>query len=673
MNLTVNINAAIDRLTRQLLAAQHSDGSWRYCFEIGSTMTDSFMIIILRILQLPEEQLVQQLSQRIVAKQHQAGYWSAYPDEQHGNLSATVEAYYALLYAGYVKKDDKIMLKARAYILEKGGLNAVTSVMTKALLAATGQLPWSRSLIVPIEFLLLPDWSPISFSDIVGYARVHIAPILILSSHPDTKRPEGAPNLADLLIQRDQNSGENNGENSNKSNQSSDPSSIQSNYLQHDSSYFDDSQAPYNPASYASEQHRFLLQHLKNELLQLLPSPQSVKQEALHKAENFMLDRIEPNGTLYSYASSTFLMILALLSLGYDRRHLRIRTAVQGLKSFTCLTGEQMQHVHIQNSPPTIWDTALISHALQQAGLPAQHPAIQRAGTYLLSRQQHRLGDWYMNNPNPTAGGWGFSDINTMIPDVDDTTAALRAIHHLAPGNSTYTAASDKGLQWLLSMQNDDGGWSAFEKNKNKAILTWLPYDGADAALTDPSTTDLTGRTLEYLGNTLHLTQKQAFVRRAVAWLIQHQEQNGSWHGKWGICYLYGTWAAVTGMTAVGVSPSDPAIVRAARWLSRVQNADGGWGESCESDRKKTFVPLAMSTPSQTAWALDALIAISPHPTAEIQHGVKALLQLSHPSYQAMSYPTGAGLPGHFYITYHSYNYIWPLLALSHYRRKYLR
>ncbi|WP_028596545.1 terpene cyclase/mutase family protein [Paenibacillus assamensis] len=663
MNGRADIEAGINRLIQQLLITQAPDGSWRFCFESG-TMTDSYMIIIIRVLQLDEEELVTQLSQRIVSKQHSDGYWSVYPNETNGNVSATVEAYYALLYSGTMKKDDSVLLKAKSYILSNGGMQQANSVLARTMLAATGQRPWPRSYTVPIEFLLLPEWSPIRFYDIVGYARVHIAPILIMSSLPDAKIPEGAPDLSDLILPN--RSWEDETQSYNHSDDIQQPQHLQDDYYPFDLSNF---HSTYDFETRLEEAKRSLFQNIKRELFQLLPSPQSVKQEARNKAESFMLDRIEPNGTLYSYASATFLMILALLALGYDRKHPHIIKAIQGLKSFACPSDK---HWHIQNSPPTIWDTALISHALQQAGLPAQHSAIRRAGIYLLSRQQHKLGDWQFHNPNTPPGGWGFSDINTIIPDIDDTTAALRAIKNLAWSSSAYADAYDKGLQWLLSMQNDDGGWPAFEKNTNKSILTWLPYDGADAALTDLSTADLTGRTLEYLGNTAQLKQEHVFIQHAVDWLINHQKQDGSWYGKWGISYIYGTWAAVSGLAAVGVDASNPSLLRAARWLSRIQNPDGGWGESCESDRKKTYIPLQQSTPSQTAWALDALIAVSPQPTEEIERGIKALLNMIHyPTKHANTYPTGAGLPGNFYIYYHSYNYIWPLLTLANYKRKY--
>jgi sporulenol synthase len=327
--------------------------------------------------------------------------------------------------------------------------------------------------------------------------------------------------------------------------------------------------------------------------------------------------------------------------------------------------------VTLQNSTSTVWDTALMSYALQETGIPAAHPMIRSSSSYLLSKQHKKYGDWSVHNPNTLPGGWGFSDSNTINPDVDDTTAALRAIHGIAGTDASFRKSSDLGLNWLLSMQNRDGGWPAFEKDANLEILTLLPLNEARAAAIDPSTADLTGRTLEYLGNKAGLGMRHPFIRRGADWLIAHQEEDGSWFGRWGVCYIYGTWAAVTGLSAVGISPDHSALHRATEWLLRIQNPDGGWGESCKSDHSLRYIPLGASTPSQTAWALDALIAVHPEPIPEINRGIQTLISLGHEEDWRTKYPTGAGLPGIFYSHYHSYRYIWPLLTLGHYQTKY--
>jgi sporulenol synthase len=382
-----------------------------------------------------------------------------------------------------------------------------------------------------------------------------------------------------------------------------------------------------------------------------------------------MLDRIEADGTLYSYASSTILMVLALLALDYDRDDPLILRAVEGLKSMSYELDEGLM---IQNSPSEIWDTALLAYALQEAGLSADHPTVRSATDYVLRYQHTKPGDWQLHNPAAAPGGWGFSESNTINPDVDDSTAALRAIHARSRLPGDAQVAWNRGLSWVVSMQNKDGGWPAFEKHTDKRILTWLAIDGAAAAAIDPSEADLTGRTVEYLANWAGLDQSHPAMQRGADCLVKQQERDGSWYGRWGICYIYGTWAALTGLRAAGYAPEHPSIRRGSDWLHAIQREDGGWGESCLSDQRKRYVPLAMSTPSQTAWALDALIAVHDEPTEAMQRGMQRLIELLESDDPApAAYPTGAALPGSFYIRYDSYSRIWPLLALAHYRAKY--
>jgi len=620
----------INRMAQELLQRQSPDGAWRFCFENG-TVTDALLIIVLRSLEIRDEALIGRLHRRILSKQERNGAWKLYHDEKDGNLSATIEAYYALLYSGYSHLTDEAILNARRFILSRGGLHAADSMLTKVILACTGQYPWPTTLRIPLELLLLPSSFPVSFYDFVGYARVHFTPVLVMADRRFALKTTDSPDLSDLFAHR-----------------------------------------PFGNAEMANDspQTRALLSEIAAGLRKLTSFPGQLHRQALQRAERFMLDRIEADGSLYSYASATTLMIYALLALGYPNRHPVIMQAVQGLKSLVCADGE---HILVQNSTSTVWDTALISHALQESGVAAASNPIRQAGAYLLSRQQRKRGDWSIRNDNPVPGGWGFSDINTINPDVDDSTAALRAIDRLTDKEPGYEEAFSRGLNWVISMQNDDGGWPAFEKNTDKKMLTWLPIKGADAVTIDPSTADLTGRTLEFLGNKADLDMRHTFIQRAVQWLVRHQEANGSWYGRWGICYVYGTWAAITGMLAVGAQPDHQSVVKGVEWLKSVQRADGGWGESCDSDRLKRFVPLSVGTPSQTAWALDALIAVSAEPTPEIERGIDFLLRSLQRSDWTVSYPTGAGLPGIAYIHYHSYKYIWPLLALSRYTKKFGR
>ena len=222
-----------------------------------------------------------------------------------------------------------------------------------------------------------------------------------------------------------------------------------------------------------------------------------------------------------------------------------------------------------------------------------------------------------------------------------------------------------------MSMQNRDGGWPAFEKNVDNELLNLLPIEGGKFLLTDPSSADLTGRTLEFLGGYTNLPKNHDVMKRGVDWLVHNQEEDGSWYGRWGICYIYGTWAAITGLIAAGVSPESPTIQKAVNWLLAIQNHDGGWGESCKSDLASKYVPLGSSNITQTAWALDALIAVADKVTPEINAGISYLLETYNKDDWTISYPVGQGMGGGFYIHYHSYQYIFPLLALAHYEKKF--
>lgn len=625
MNPSGEVEREIRRLSDKITRIQAPDGSWRFCFE-NAVLTDAYMIIVLRTLEIEDENLIRLLCERLLATQSADGAWRAFPDEREGNLSATVECYFALLYSGYSQVSDFAMAKARTFILSKGGLARISGLMTKVMLAASGQYPWPRSLKIPLESLLLPSSFPVHFFDFSGYARVHMIPALLLADRQYSIKTRMTPDLAPLI--------------------GSDLQTLGDDY----------------------RELRPFLEQIGQGISALAGLPAQLHEEAVRYAERYMLERIEPDGTFYSYATCTFLMIFAMLAIGYDKRHPVIMKAVLGLKAMICKTARP---IFVQNSPPDIWDTALLSCALQEAGTLADNPAILRAATYLLSKQHDRPGDWVKHNRNVPPGGWGFSASNTRNPDVDDTTAALRAIKRFASADAAYRGAWNRGLNWLLSMQNDDGGWPAFEKNTDKEILALLPFAEAKSSAIDPSTPDLTGRTLEFLGKYAGLTVNQTRVRRGADWLIGHQEKDGSWYGRWGVCFIYGTWAALTGLTAIGIAPDHKAVRSGARWLAEIQNPDGGWGESCESDRQLRYIPLQGSTPSQTAWALDALISVHDTPTPAIRKGVQRLIGLTQEENAFTVYPTGAGLPGVFYSHYHSYRYIWPLLALAHYQNKY--
>ncbi|RKP47893.1 squalene--hopene cyclase [Cohnella endophytica] len=615
MELLEKVQLEIERYIGRLRTEQHVDGSWRYCFEAGP-VTDAYMMILLSTLNSQDKELIPLLGRRLLNKQAANGAWKQYDDDE-GHLSSTIEAYTGLLLSGYLDRHDRHMQLAEAFILRNGGVEKA-HISTKFMLALNHLYPWPAFYPIPLFLLHMPKFIPFSFYRWSSYVRTHFAPVLILCHRKFSLRKPSASDITHLFVTR----------------------------------------------KYRRLNRKGRWLHVFSKRRRANP----ISKAAIKKAESYMLQNIVQDGTLSSYASATFFMIYALLSLGYEHDSPVIQHAIRGLTSFGYPINDE---THIQNSPSTVWDTALICHTLQEAGLTTEDPAIRNAAQYLLALQQRDLGGRRGNASVHLAGGWGFSEGSTANPDVDDTQAVLRALTRLADHQLDYREAWRTGVNWLLGMQNDDGGWAAFEKNSVPSITRLFKIQNFVDTAVDPSAADITGRTLEFLGSHFRLTMAHPRVQDSVHWLIKNQKKDGSWYGRWGISFIYGTWAAVTGMRAVGMSADHLNVRQAIDWLLKIRKSDGGWGESCKSDIRKEYVPAPYSTVVHTAWALDALIAVHEQPTEEINKGLANLMEWNRQESKRSSYPTGAGLPGHFYIHYHSYSRIWPLLTLSHYRKKY--
>ncbi|MDG5787429.1 prenyltransferase/squalene oxidase repeat-containing protein [Evansella sp. AB-P1] len=620
-------------LISRLRDEQLRDGSWRYPCENGP-ITDAYTIIVLRVLNRKEDEgLIKELSQRLIKTQSSNGAWKLYGDEEEGNLSATIEAYTALLFSRVITKEDNRMKKAEKFIMKRGGLKRC-HVSTKFMLALNGLYPWPLWFPIPTSSLLLPKFIPGSFYRMTSYVKVHLASVLIAASKRFTvaksneEKNETLPSIDHLIIEK---------------------KIVKRLWKQrrkcekNDSRNFDNN----NAFSFLGKSY--------------------FRKKAWKRAEEYILNHIEKDGTLGSYVTASIYMIYSLLALGYDKKSPII---VNGVKGIIDSVIKMDDYYHVENAKSNIWDTALMTYTMQEAGVLPIDEVIHKASNYLMKYQQ---SDWggggSKDQKNSSNGPWSFSTNNTSHPDIDDTQAALRAIQPQMSLNRNPSSlyAWNQGIIWLLSMQNKDGGWGSFEKNKHRHVIARLPIPNTEDTVIDPSTADLTGRTLQFLGEHVNLKIDHPKVAMATKWLLKNQEKNGSWYGRWGVCYIYGTWAAVTGLMSIGIETDHPAIVKAKEWLLSIQGKDGGWGESCKSDIVKKYTPLPYGTPSQTAWAVDALIAIEDKETIEIEKGIKFLVEKKGNGH----YPTGGGLPGSFYIHYHSYKTIWPLLVVSHYLEKY--
>ncbi|WP_339205589.1 prenyltransferase/squalene oxidase repeat-containing protein [Bacillus sp. FSL W8-1143] len=602
------VNEYIDELHMQLQRRQREDGAFVFCFE-GPLMTNAFLIMLLKAVGDSDQALVHQLAEAIREKQNEDGSFSLYHD-QAGHVTATVQGYCGMLVSGRYQQDEPHMEKAAHFIRSNGGLKDV-HFMTKWMLAVNGMHPWPY-FYAPLSFLLIPTYFPLHFYHLSAYARIHFVPMMIALNKRYTSH-EQFPSLAHL-----------------------------------------DANMSKNPFDWFMAREERSTHHFLAYMRSYTALDSRLDFFGYEAAKRYMFERLEKDGTLYSYLSASIFMVYALMSLGYSPGHHLILKAVKGMKQ---LVTDCRGRKYAENSTSTVWDTALVSYASQRAGRTQDDPVIKKSFTYLLNRQQMKKADWAIHNRHAAPGGFGFSDLNTNNPDCDDTQIVLKAIPQ------TYAPVQWKrGFDWLLSMQNRDGGFSAFEKNQNHFLLRHLPLESAEDAAIDPSTPDITGRVLHLINSMSPLMQRQK--DHCVKWLLDHQEKNGSWFGRWGVCYIYGTWAALTGLKAAGISSSHSAVQKACRFLKTIQLEDGSFGESCKSAEVKRYVPLPFGTVVQTAWAAEALLQYVQPDDKVILKAISFLIQHQHSS-EALHYPVGIGLPKQFYITYHSYPFVFPMMACS--------
>ncbi|QSO48843.1 prenyltransferase/squalene oxidase repeat-containing protein [Alicyclobacillus mengziensis] len=613
------MDIVIEKAMLRILSHQQADGSFGYWCEV-TPMSEAVMVIFLHLIGESQHPVIGPLCASIRKRQQETGAWTLYPD-QTADLSLTTLAYFALLLSGEPKQAPR-MRDAERIILHHGGL-LQTSTFAKVLLAAAGQLPWSVIPVPPLSLISFDPSKPVNLFDVTAPARIHLPSILILSHRQYAVRLPSEMTLAHLVHPEHQ------------------PPNISIAY----------------------------------------PNP-----SAMEQSKSFLLERMEPDGTWAGYLSATVLASLALRALGFQSTDKLIKKSIHGLMGLLVMNSPQTKvgsSVHQQFFTSTVWDTSLSMQALQTAGLSIFHPAMQHAASYLISKQQTRLSDWQYNTPGTVPGGWGFSSDNTLYPDVDDTLSALKALYPYKR-QGWWRSEWERGANWLLAMQNDDGGWSPFDRNCNKPYLPLFAPDDLKDTVLDPSTPDITARVLDALGctgilkSTRHrpLTVTYAKIsnkaERAKAWLLSQQHPNGSWFGRWGITYIYGTTAAIQGLRWAGVSRGHTALQRAVSWLTEIQRGDGGFGESCQSDEQKTYVPLRTSTASQTAWALMGMCSATRELTPPIRKAVGYLLDTAceDGGWQEV-YPTGSGVTGQVYLRYHSYPVVWPLMALCVVRRKF--
>ncbi|HEY6327729.1 MAG TPA: squalene--hopene cyclase [Blastocatellia bacterium] len=625
-HLPDRIRAAADCIWRgqsYLLSLQDpEEGYWWAELEANVTLTAEY-IMLHRILGTDNSREIQKATQYLLDYQIENGSWELYYGDG-GDLSTSVEAYFALKLAGW-PEDSEEMVRAAEFILDHGGVSRCR-VFTKIHLALFGALDWAGTPTLPAWFMLLPSWFPFNIYDMASWARSSMVPfIVVLDKKPQFCTDLGV-NVDELYVE---------GRADARLALPDDGTVVSRLFLAADS------------------------------LFKLCESSGLVpfRRLAIERAERWIIERQEPSGDWAGIIPAMLNSLLALHCLGYSSEHPLMKRGLEAMERFGIDEGGTF---HIQPCVSPVWDTALAVIALIDSGVPADSKPITKTSDWLLSKQIMRYGDWAVKNRRGKPGGWAFEFDNDNYPDVDDSAAVICALLRVEPRTPACEEAINAGIEWILSMQSKNGGWGAFDVNNTKDILNRIPY-GDLKAMIDPPTADLTGRVLEMLGRTKYKADPSV-ISRAIKFLREVQEPDGCWYGRWGVNYLYGTSLVLGGLRHIGYDMTEPWITRSAGWIRSVQNPDGGWGESCETYKKPWLKGRGPSTPSQTAWALTALMEVDDYESESVTRGVEYLvIQQNRDGSWAEPQFTGTGFPGHFFINYHLYRNTFPLTALGRY------
>jgi squalene-hopene/tetraprenyl-beta-curcumene cyclase len=604
--------AALLRATEHLLGLQHQDGWWKAELQTNVTM-DAEDMFLREFLGIRDAGTTERSALWIRSQQLADGSWGTFYGGP-GELSTTVEAYVALRLAGDAPEADH-MRRAATFVRDRGGLEQAR-VFTHIWMALFGAWPWEHVPVLPPEMMLLPAWMPLNAYDFACWARQTIVALTVVL-HYRPQRP--LPFALDELRGTEPWGG-------------------------------------FAGESLAGRAFLGLDRVLR--LYQHMPI-RPLRNAALARAERWIVDRQEADGCWGGIQPPWVYSLMALHLRGYPLDHPVMRRGLDGLETFVIDDGRR----RFEACQSPVWDTALATIALSDAGVPRDDPSMARAGEWLLSKQILSRGDWAVRRPQLPSGGWAFEFHNVNYPDVDDTAEvvlALRGVEH--PDAERVNAAIDRAVTWLEGMQSSDGGWGAFDVDNCRSIVRALPFCDFGEVI-DPPSADVTAHAVEMLAALGRADTAPAI--RGREWLLAAQEDDGSWFGRWGVNHVYGTGAVVPALIAAGIAPSDPSIRRAVQWLEHHQNADGGWGEDCRSYEHPEWIGRGESTASQTAWALLALDAAGERSLA-VRRGIRYLVdtQREDGTWDEPQF-TGTGFPGDFYINYHLYRLVFPIMALG--------
>jgi squalene-hopene/tetraprenyl-beta-curcumene cyclase len=626
-DLSSRVAVAVDAARKFLFSQQSDEGYW--CGELeADTTLESDYILLNTLLGTGNPERFQKCANYIVKYQNEDGGWPPYKGGP-SNISASVKAYFGLKLAGY-KSDHPAMERARKKILEMGGVTKVNT-FTKIYLCFLGQYDYDAVPAVPPEIVLFPNWFWFNIYEISSWSRAILVPLSICyAKKPFRKIPDemaidelfaGGRDKARMRLEWSR--------------------------------------------SLISWRNFFLvLDRMTHwfEAVHIRP----LRYLALKKAEKWMLERFEMSDGLGGIYPSIMNSIIAMRCLGYslDDPHV-----IRALDEFEKLGIEDEDTFRMQPCKSPVWDTAYALFALGEAGVPAADTRMVKCADWVLQKQVRKAGDWKIKNKKGQPGGWYFEFNNEFYPDVDDTAMVCLGLSKVEHPNGRYQIESvQRAIDWIFSMQCKNGGWASFDKDNDRMVFQNIPFADHNAML-DPATVDITGRILEMLA-VYGYDKSHPAVKRAIKFIRDEQETDGSWFGRWGVNYIYGTMLVLRGLEAMDVDHHEPYVQQAAEWLRMVQNSDGGWGETCGSYDDSSIKGVGPSTPSQTAWGIMGLLAAKDVRSDSVARGIAYLLrtQKKDGSWVEPEY-TGTGFPRVFYLMYHMYRQYFPMIALTTYAK----
>jgi squalene-hopene/tetraprenyl-beta-curcumene cyclase len=638
------LSSAITRSRDYLLSLQHPEGYW--CGELeADSMLEADYIFLHVLLGTGRPDRLRRALAEVLRCQNEDGSWSLYPGGP-GNISLAVKCYLAAKLLG-IGADDPRLAKCRGWILAHGGVVACNT-FAKIYLCSLGQYDYDAVPAIPPEIVLFPRWFYFNIYEISSWSRAILVPLAIIYAKKPFRQLAPGQGIDELFVGGRQGA--------------------------------DLRQRLDRKAVFSWRNFFLVLDRMVHaaEATRIRP----LRRLALRKAEKWMLERLELSDGLGAIYPAMLNAIIALRSLGYAEDHPQVRRALDEFEKLGIeqpATPEAPEPTfRMQPCVSPVWDTAQAVYALGEAGVPRDDPRLIRAADWMLAKEVRHKGDWAVKVRGAEPTGWYFEFANEFYPDTDDTAQVLLALKAVEnPRLAAQQLVAERAIRWEFAMQCRDGGWGSFDRDCTKMIFENIPFADHNAML-DPPTADITGRILEMLA-AYGYTRTDPRVEKAITFVLAQQEPDGSWFGRWGVNYVYGTFLVLQGLEAIGFDPRDPRVQKAAEWLRRVQHSDGGWGETCGTYDDPATRGLGPSTPSQTAWGVLGLLASGDADSEAVGKGIGWLCsrqredggwdESTGTGFTRQSRYTATGFPKVFYLAYHLYRQYFPLLALSKYRR----